>query len=85
MTRAERLKRLAALDSKLGVSRRAPRLVVGYAERGPDGAEVIDWPNGEPAAGDQALIVEFVTPDGRLATPEELAGESEACRPGGAP
>jgi hypothetical protein len=59
MTRAERLKRLAALERKLGVTR-ASRLVVGYAERGPDGAETIDWPNGEPGPGDQALIVEFV-------------------------
>ena len=84
MTRAERLKRLQALEARLGVSR-TPKFRVGYAERGPDGAEIIDWPNGAPGPGDQALIVEFVTPDGRLAAPEELAAESEACRPGGAP
>jgi hypothetical protein len=59
MTRAERLKRLAALERKLGVTR-ASRLVVGYAERGPDGAGTIDWPNGEPRAGDHGMIVTFV-------------------------
>ncbi len=85
MTRAERLRRLAELEAKLGVTR-APKFRLGYVE-GVDGAgnEIIDWPNGAPGPGDQALIVEFVTPDGRLATPEELAAESEACRPGGAP
>ncbi len=39
---------------------RAPKVVIGYRGRGPDGAEVVDWPNGEPRAGDHGLIVTFV-------------------------
>ena len=59
MTPQERRRRLEALEARLGVGR-APRFVLGFAEVTEDGNEVVAWPDGQPATGDQALIVEFV-------------------------
>ena len=59
MTPQERRRRLEALERKLHVTR-APKVVIGYRGRGPDGAEVVDWPNGEPRAGDHGMIVTLI-------------------------
>ena len=82
MTPAERRRRLEALEQKLNVTR-APRLYTRDAATG-------EWfgdgpPGGELGPRDRVIEIACINPDGRLATPEELAGESEACRPGRAP
>ncbi len=82
MTRAERLKRLAALEAKLNV-RPKPRCYVRCAN---DGAWLGDGPpGGELGPADRLVEIVFVEPDGTLTPPGQLAAACEACRPEAAP